>query len=56
MRHGEVDELMAVVNGKLLRSLPNCSPERGTAFAFVSRLTTNMLCTVVTQRKKLAAR
>jgi Sigma-70 region 2 len=56
MRHEDIDELVSIVNGKLLRSLPRYSPERGTAFAFVSRLTVNMLCTTVTHRKKLAAR
>jgi hypothetical protein len=56
MRHVEVDELMSAVNNKLLRSLPSYDPARGTAFAFVSRLTCNMLCTQVTHRKKLAAR
>jgi hypothetical protein len=56
MRHEEVDELMSIVNGKLFRSLPSYSPERGSAFAFVSKLTTNMLATVVTHRKMRAAR
>jgi hypothetical protein len=56
MRHEELDELMAIVNGKLLRSLPRYRPERGSAFAFVSKLTVNMLATTVTHRKKMAAR
>jgi hypothetical protein len=56
MRHEEVDELVSIVNGKLLKSIPHYSPERGTAFAFVSKLTTNMLSTVVTHHKKLASR
>jgi hypothetical protein len=56
MRHEDIDELMSIVNGKLLRSLPQYRPERGTAFAFVSKLTVNMLSTVVSHRKKMASR
>jgi hypothetical protein len=49
-------ELLSIVNRKLLVSLPQYDPHRGTAFTFVSRLTLNMLCTSVTLQKKLAGR
>ena len=54
--HEDEDELLSVVDRKLMRSLPEYCLDRGTAFAFVFRLTVNMLSTTVTRRRKLAAR
>ena len=48
--------MLAIVNRKLLISLPQFNRERGSAFSFVSRLATNMLCTRVTYRRKMASR
>jgi hypothetical protein len=55
-RHEEEDELLSIVNRKLLVSLPQFDQNRGSAFSFVSRLSLNMLSTTVTHRKKLANR
>jgi hypothetical protein len=49
-------DLMAAVNEKLLWSLPRFDPERGRAFAFVSRTVINTLCTRVSYQKKMASR
>ena len=54
--HEDEDELLAIVNRKLLISLPQFDRTRGSAFSFVSRLAVNMLCTTVTHRCKLASR
>jgi hypothetical protein len=50
------DELTSIVNTKLLKSLPQYCPIRGTAFAYVSRIALNMLASTVTRAKKLANR
>jgi hypothetical protein len=50
------DELVSIVNAKLLKSLRQYSATRGTAFSFVSRLTVNMLATTVTYKRKMAGR
>jgi hypothetical protein len=50
------NELLAAVNEKLLWSLPRFDPERGRAFAFVSRTVLNTLCTRVTYQRKMASR
>ena len=47
---------MSIVNRKLLVSLPQFSRERGSAFSFVSRVTTNVLRTAVTHNRKLMGR
>jgi hypothetical protein len=54
--HEDEDELLSIVNRKLLVSLPQFDRARGSAFSFVSRLTVNMLATTVTHRRKLASR
>jgi hypothetical protein len=51
--HEDEDELISIVNGKLIKSLWQYHPSRGAAFAFVSRLTVNMLVTTVTYKRKL---
>jgi DNA-directed RNA polymerase specialized sigma24 family protein len=56
MFYESADELMSTVNLKLLKSLPRCHPRRGSAFSYVSRIATNMLCSQVTRNKKLANR
>jgi hypothetical protein len=40
------------INKKLLTSLANYDPARGSAFSFVSRLALNMLAIIVTHRPK----
>ena len=55
-RFEDEDELLSVVNRKLLVSVPQYDRARGSAFSFVSKLCLNQLCTVVTLKKKLARR
>jgi hypothetical protein len=49
-------DLLAAVNEKLLWSLPRFDPQRGRAFAYVSRTVINTLCTRVSLSRKHTAR
>jgi hypothetical protein len=50
------NELMSTINYKLVRSISHYDPGKGTAFTFISKLASNMMCTSVSLHKKLSLR
>ena len=55
-RYGSEAELLSDVHFKLLRAVDKFDPGKGSAFSFVSRVVTNVLCTAVSNARRNSSR